>query len=257
MIDAPVASRYEGILQGPKAQHFQLLCLIHFLQSSLFICSLAKASDVYLAPPEKSRQAKKKKQFYQNLHTNWSDIKGLTDTSALSGALEIKTSGSELWRSLLFPMCARHPSRWAARAVYRSLCHISHIPATRVKNLGAYRATWPRSVIRADEDGRWKARRGEEEKRLGAQHVAGWKMKKWVAQQREPRGSYGSGKADQWLSPRGRLHRIHTMRDRNMAAAHFFSPNYQTPYWLSSGREEVILFLSPFGKLIHFTKVTW
>lgn len=200
---------------------------------------------------------KKKKQFYQNLHTNWSDIKGLTDTSALSGALEIKTSGSELWRSLLFPMCARHPSRWAARAVYHSLCHISHIPATRVKNLGAYRATWPRSEIRADEDGRWKARRGEEEKRLGAQHVAGWKMKKWVAQQREPRGSYGSGKADQWLSPRGRLHRIHTMRDRNMAAAHFFSPNYQTPYWLSSGREEVILFLSPFGKLIHFTKVTW
>lgn len=42
-----------------------------------------------------------------------------------------------------------------------------------------------------------------------------------------------------------------------MAAAHFFFPNYQTPYWLSSGREKVILFLSPFGKLIHFTKVTW
>lgn len=134
MIDAPVASRYEGILQGPKAQHFQLLCFVHFPQSSLFICSLVKAPNVYLAPPEKSCQAQeKKKQFYQNLHTNWSDIKGLTDTSALSGALEIKTSGSELRRSLLFPMCAPHPSWWAARAAYRLLCHISHIPATRVK----------------------------------------------------------------------------------------------------------------------------
>lgn len=30
--------------------------------------------------------------------------------------------------------------------------------------------------------------------------------------------------ADRCLSPRGRLHRIHTMRDRNMAAAHFFPP---------------------------------
>lgn len=68
MIDAPVASRYEGILQGPKAQHFQLLCFIHFLQSSLFICSLAKASDVYLAPPEKSRQAKKKKNNFIKIY---------------------------------------------------------------------------------------------------------------------------------------------------------------------------------------------
>lgn len=49
----------------------------------------------------------------------------------------------------------------------------------------------------------------------------------------------------------------HNERQEYGSGSLFFPPNYQTPYWLSSGREKVILFLSPFGKLIHFTKVTW
>lgn len=49
----------------------------------------------------------------------------------------------------------------------------------------------------------------------------------------------------------------HNERQEYGSGSHFSPPNYQTPYWLSSGREKVILFLSPFGKLIHFTKVTW
>lgn len=182
-------------------------------------------------------------------------MKGLTDTSALSGGLEIKTSGSEPWK-----VCS--PSPWCARGILQDerqewlplvVSHNSHTGYT-------WQTPWhirgSKAVKRAAEDKRWRARRWKEKKarrstcgKLINEQVRGttaWTQRKlWERQ------------ADQWLSPRGRLHRIHTMRDRNMAAAHFFSPNYQTPYWLSSGREEVIWFLSPFGKLIHFTKVTW
>ena len=139
--------------------------------------------------------------------------------------------------------------------------HKSHTGYTcqKKKALAHTGATWPRSETRADGDGRWKARRGERREKGSALNMwrAEKKRKSEWHNSVNPEEVRGAARQISGFPPRGRLHRIHTMRDRNMAAAHFFSPNYQTPYWLSSGREEVILFLSPFGKLIHFTKVTW
>lgn len=83
------------------------------------------------------------------------------------------------------------------------------------------------------------------------------KMNKRAAQQREPSGSYGSGRQISGFPP------VADYTEHTQCATGiwhrltFSTPNYQAPYWLSSGRWEVILFRSPFGKLIHFTKVTW
>ena len=58
------------------------------------------------------------------------------------------------------------------------------------------------------------------------------------------------------LYPKGRLLGMHPAKDKNMETALLSFSNYQAPYWLTLGREEIILCLHPFGKLIHFTKVT-
>lgn len=157
--------------------------------SSIHPVYLAKATIASLAPPEKSHQAKKP--FIKNLHTNWSGIKGLTDTSALRGGLEIKTSGSEPWK-----VC--FPSPWCARGILQDERQgwlplvVSHAGYTWQKPWqiqGKHGCHLKNEPVRTEDE-----KLGGGRKRQAAQHVASWKMNKWVAQQREPRGSYGSGR---------------------------------------------------------------
>lgn len=124
------------------------------------------------------------------------------------------------------------------------------------KNLEIYAARLLLSVKQAGEDRRWSV--WEKKKDKGVRSTCGELKNEQVSGVNSVNPQEVMGAAGRSVAfPCGRLRRIHTMKDRNMAPVHFFSPNYQTPYWLSSGREEVISFLSPFGKLIHFTKVTW
>lgn len=135
------------------------------------------------------------KHFIKNLHTNWSGIKGLTDTSALSEGPEIKTSGSELWK-----VCS--PSPWCSCGILQDeqqewlplvVSHNSHTIYTWQKKSRAHtgqRGCCMKNKPRMTQDEKLGGRR----ERHAAQHVASWKMNMWVAQQREPRGSYGSGR---------------------------------------------------------------
>lgn len=181
--------------EGPQAQYFQLLSLLMFY-------TLSSIRPVYLQsgkgnhcffgttweiPPSK-------KHFIKNLHTNCSGIKGLTDTSALRGGLEIKTSGSEPWK-----VCS--PSPRCTRGILQDERR-EWLPLVVSHNSHAI-YTWQKTLAHTGQHGRRlknKPARTRDEKlgggrkRRGAQHVARWKMNKWVAQQREPRGSYGSGR---------------------------------------------------------------
>lgn len=114
----------------------------------------------------------------------------MTDTSANIGGLDVRNHIKRAVEIVLFftPMCAQHHSTWTARVV-TTYCHISN---EWKKTLGTHRATWLSSVKPADEDRKYK--RSEGEKKQVVEHVASWKMNKPESQQREPRGSYGSGR---------------------------------------------------------------
>lgn len=102
----------------------------------------------------------------------------------------------------------------------------------------------------------------DDEKLLGEKRVAlnMWRAKKWTRERHNsvnPEEVKGASGRSVPFPPWQITQNTHNERQEYGSGSLFPSPNYQAPYWLSSGREEVILFLSPFGKLIHFTKVTW
>lgn len=90
MIDAPLEIRewwdpHEELRALPNTfnQSFRHFPMMHF---GAFV---RKATEKIPA------SYKKNKHYIKHLHTNWSSVRGLTDTSALRGGLEIKTTGSE------------------------------------------------------------------------------------------------------------------------------------------------------------------
>lgn len=105
-------------------------------------------------------------------------MKGLTDTSALSGGLEIKTSGSEPWK-----VCS--PSPWCARGILQDerqewlplvVSHNSHTGYT-------WQTPWhirgSKAVKRAAEDKRWRARRWKKKK---GPPLNMWQTDKWTSE---------------------------------------------------------------------------
>lgn len=115
------------------------------------------------------------KRFINNLHINWSSIKELTDTSALSGRLETKTTASEPREtSSLSPQCTHVILQDEG---HHLLSRVTQIPATRQK-------TWhiQGKIVVACETA-WSGQKVKslEEEEKGAQPVASWKMNKWVA----------------------------------------------------------------------------
>lgn len=158
---------------------------------------------------------------HQAISDYFSIKRGLTDTSALSG-------------------------NWKFDAVSHN-SRDKNIPKT-------FQATLMSNKNRFSYGRRRKRRKGKGGKRYTDQHVKHWKMNKRETQQHEPRGSYGSRSL---ASPQWQITQNTHNERQEYGSSSLFPPNCQTPYWLSSGREEVIWFLSPFGKLIHFTKVTW
>lgn len=130
-------------------------------------------------------------------------------------------------------------------------CRITHI--TRTTTTKTLARTGQHDVLRGKNKTSW----GEGKKRAALNM---WRAKKWT------RERHNSVNPEEVKGPSGRsvpfppwqiTQNTHNERQEYGSSSLFPSPNYQAPYWLSSGREEVILFPSPFGKLIHFTKVTW
>lgn len=143
----------------------------------VFICSLPKETIAYLAPCEKSHQAKK--HFIKNLHTNWSSIKGLTDTLALSGGPEIKTTGSELRK-----VCS--PSPRCAGGILQDKQRECLALVVSHRSRSSY--TWQRprhtqsntaDVCKTIRRGRKMESLEEEEKGTPRNTWRGWKMNEW------------------------------------------------------------------------------
>lgn len=131
---------------------------------------------------------------------------GLTGTPASNRKLQIRSRGrrnGEKKKPSVSPLVCKHRRRMRTARTGAALRIALFTCWLVLKNFCLRRATWT----------------------MGAEdyELSGGKQKGARRQTRTHRNRW-EWHEDQWLPllSRGRLHRLHTMRDRNMASAHFF-----------------------------------
>lgn len=130
---------------------------------------------------------------------------GLTDTPASNRKLQIRSTGRGNGgeKPSVSPLVCKYRRRMRTARTVAARCVTFFTYWLVLKNFCSCRATWT----------------------MGAEdyELSGGKQKGASRQTRTHRNRW-EWHADQWLPllSWGRLHRLHTMRDRNMAAAHFF-----------------------------------
>lgn len=163
-------------------------CFIDFLHSTMCLFAVCQRKPL-LVWHHVRKPTELKKHFIKNLHTNWSSIKGLTDTLALSGGPEIKTTGSELWKVCSpSPRCARgilQDKQWERLALVVSHRSRSSYTWQKPRRMQSNTA----DVCKTIRGGQKMKGLAEDEKGTPLNTWRRWKMNEWTVQQRDPGGS--------------------------------------------------------------------